>query len=276
MPRSWPRWREDTGPVQGERSSVSFAVMRPTVIVPVLYEEPLLERTLDRLSRLNGRVDLEVLVVVDVPDAGREADARKVNDPAAEATGARVLYRVGERGFGSALRYGFSQASGDVLIPFMGDESDRAEDIPTMVHALEQGFDVVAGSRYMPGGETVGMTVKQRISHLYSILVRLAGGLEIHDVSNAFRAYRREVVEAVATEADSFDISVELTVKAARDGFRLGEVPTRWTNREVGTSNFRFSKEIRNYWRWLMLAARSRFSSSRRAHRVVPGARGRS
>jgi hypothetical protein len=249
--------------------------MRATVIVPVLYEEPLLGRSLAQLTGLNERVDLEILVIVDVPDPRREADARKVNDPVAVSAGARVLYRVGQRGFGSALRYGFGQATGDALIPFMGDESDRAEDIPRMVQTLEQGFDVVAGSRYMPGGQTVGMTAKQRISHLYSVIMRVAGGLDIHDVSNAFKAYRREVVEAVATEADSFDISVELTVKAARAGFRLGEVPTRWTNREVGTSNFRFSKEIRNYWRWLALAARSRFASGPRARRAVPGARGR-
>lgn len=251
--------------------------MRATVIVPVLYEEPLLARSLARLTGLDDRIDLEVLVVVDVPDPSKARDAEKANDPIAAAAGARALYRVGKRGFGSALRYGFGQASGDVLVPFMGDGSDRAEDIPRMLETLEQGFDVVAASRYMRGGETVGMTAKQRISHLYSTLVRVAGGLRIHDVSNAFKAYRREVVEAVPTEAESFDISAELTVKAAILGFRLGEIPTSWTNRAEGTSNFRFSKELRNYSRWLFLAARSRFSSNHHARpAALPGAGHRS
>jgi hypothetical protein len=148
----------------------------------------------------------------------------------------------------------------------MGDQSDRAEDIPRMIEKLETGYDVVAGSRYTQGGQTVGMTPKQRISHAYSLLVRAVGGLQIHDVSNAFKAYRRAVVDTVRTEAESFDISVELTIKAAQAGFRIGEIPTTWTNRAMGTSNFRFSREVLNYGHWLALAARGRFASGRRPH----------
>jgi len=183
------------------------------------------------------------------------------------------LYRVGERGFGSALRFAFSHGVGDAFVPFMGDESDRAEDIPRMIEHLERGYDVVAGSRYMRGGATIGITTKQRLSRLYSLLVRLAGGPRIHDISNAFKAYRRAVVERVSTEASSFDISVELTVKAGLAGFRIGEIPTVWTNRELGSSNFRVSKEFANYWRWLLLAARGRRLGSRRP--ALPASGGR-
>jgi glycosyltransferase involved in cell wall biosynthesis len=242
--------------------------MKVTVIVPVLYSEPGLAQALGRLNSLGDQIDLEILLVVDVPDATREEEARRMNDAVAAGPGARVLYRVGERGFGSALRHAFGQAYGDVLVPFMGDESDRAEDIPRMIEKLETGYDVVAASRYMQGGQTVGMTPKQRISHAYSMLVRAVGGLEIHDVSNAFKAYRRAVVDTVRTEAESFDISVELTIKAAQAGFRVGEIPTTWTNRAIGTSNFRFSREVTNYWRWLALAARGRFASGRRRPNV--------
>jgi glycosyltransferase involved in cell wall biosynthesis len=250
-------------------------IVKASVIVPVFYSEPGLSVVLGQLAAVGERADLEILVVVDVPDPAREDEAREVNDPVAAAAGARVLYRVGERGFGSALRYGFTQAVGDALIPFMGDESDRAEDIPRMIQKLEQGYDVVAGSRYMRGGETVGMTPKQRMSRLYSVLVRAAGGPKIHDVSNAFKAYRREVIQQVRTEAESFDISVELTVKAAQEGFRIGEIPTRWTNREIGTSNFRPSKEMRNYSKWLGLAVRGRFGSLGGRHGPVSARRDR-
>jgi dolichol-phosphate mannosyltransferase len=217
-------------------------------------------------------MDQEVLVVVDVPDPSREQECRAENDAVAAAHGARVLYRVGERGFGSALRFAFGQGECDAFIPFMGDESDRAEDIPLMVRELERGYDVVAGSRYMRGGAIVGVTTKQRISRQYSFLVRIAGGPKIHDVSNAFKAYRRAVVERIRTEAESFDISVEVTVKAALEGFRIGEIPTVWTNRELGTSNFRMRGELANYWRWLVLAARGRRRlRSHRAALTAPG-----
>src|SRR5207248_5803643 len=114
------------------------------------------------------------------------------------------------------------------------------------------------------GGGIVGNTLKQRVSRLYSTLVRLAGGPPIHDVSNAFKLYRRTVVESVPTVADSFDISVELTVKAAIAGYRITEIPTVWTNRAEGRSNFDFWKELRNYGRWLVLVAARR---RRRRHR---------
>jgi glycosyltransferase involved in cell wall biosynthesis len=232
--------------------------VKVTVIVPVLYREPQLANTLSHLTELRRTMDLEILVVVDIPDPAREQEAKGENDALGTAWGARVLYRVGERGFGSALRFAFAQGLGDVFIPFMGDESDRAEDIPRMIQELERGYDLVGGSRYMAGGGTIGMTTKQRFSRVYSLVMRLAGGPRIHDVSNAFRAYRRDVVERVRTEADSFDISVELTVKGARQGFRVGEIPTVWTNRELGSSNFRIRGEVGNYWRWLVLAARGR------------------
>jgi len=261
------------GPAITVEARVRSLAVRVTVIVPVLYRELQLERTLSHLARLRPDLDLEILVVVDVPDPSREAEARDANEGVAGPCGARAVYRVGQRGFGSALRLGFTEARGDVMVPFMGDESDRPEDIPLMVRELERGLDVVAGSRYMRGGKTVGVTTKQRLSHLYSILVRLAGGPNIHDVSNAFKAYRRQVVESVPTEADSFDISVELTVKAALAGFRVGEIPTEWTNRQLGGSNFRVGRELSNYRRWLLLAARGRLrpGNARRGTAPAPG-----
>lgn len=231
--------------------------MKVTAIVPVLYGEEQLGETLEGLAAVEG-VDLEILLVVDVPDPAREDDARRRNDPLAEAAGARPLYRVGERGFGSALRRGFAEATGDAVVPIMADACDDPADIPRMAAALDRGLDVVAGSRYVRGGRIVGNTAKQRISRLYSIACRLLGGPAIHDVSNAFKLYRREVVEAVPTAAESFDLSVELTVRAHIAGYRIGEIPTTWRNRRLGRSSFGMAREVRNYRRWLWLAATGR------------------
>jgi glycosyltransferase involved in cell wall biosynthesis len=238
--------------------------VRVTAIVPVLYGEEQLDDTLARLDRVRDQVDLEILLVVDVPEPSREAEAHERNDPAAEKYDARVIYRVGERGFGNALRLGFAQAEGEAVIPFMADCSDAPEDLPKMVAALETGLDVVAGSRYMRGGGIVGNTGKQRASQLYSRMMRAAGGPPIHDVSNAFKLYRRRVVDEVQTEAASFDLSVELTVKAHLAGFRIGEVPTVWTNRQAGESNFDVGREFKNYRRWLWLMTRNRGTARKR------------
>jgi len=248
-----------------------------TVVVPVFYTEPRLDTTLERLAAVRERLDMEILMVVDVPDAAREKESRTSNDRIASTWGATCLYRVGARGFGSALRHAFAHASGEAVLPFMGDCSDDPEDIPMMAQALTTGADVVAGSRYMRGGRIVGLTPKQRVSRWYSVLVRAAGGPRIHDVSNAFKLYRRRVIQAVDSVAESFDISVELTVKAAAAGFRIVEVPTTWTNREEGTSRFAFRDELSRYGRWLAFTARHRRAiraGARRAVDAVPGSEG--
>jgi dolichol-phosphate mannosyltransferase len=249
--------------------------VKVSAIVPVLYSEPQLADTLSGLARLRDRIDLEILMVVDVPNPARESQSRALNDPVADRFEANTIYRVGERGFGSALRDGFARATGDVVVPLMADRSEDPEDVIRLVREMERGWDVVGGSRYMRGGRIVGNSPKQVLSRLYSILIRLCGGPRIHDVSNAFKAYRRSVVEAVPTVAESFDVSVELTVKAFRSGFTIGEIPTVWTNRKLGRSNFVFGRELINYGRWLAFAAGRRFPFTLLARRVSPAAEGR-
>ena len=232
--------------------------MKASVIIPVLVTEPRLRQTLEGVARQAASVDLEIVVVVDVPDPAREAEAHEANDPLARDAGATVEYRVGRRGFGSAIREGIARATGDAVIPVMADACDDPSDIPRLVGKLDQGWDIVAGSRYMRGGRIVGNSLKQWMSRLYGVLVRAVGGPRIHDVSNAFKAYRRTVVDSVETVAESYDISVELTVKAHRNGFSATEIPTTWTNRQAGKSHWRFWSELRRYARWLRLAAAGR------------------
>lgn len=237
--------------------------MKASILIPILYVEPQLRQTVARLGELRDELDLEILLVVDVPDRSREEAARLENDGVAAEVDAKAMYRIEERGFGSALRFGFEHVTGDAVIPFMGDACDDPTDIPRLLDEVAKGWDVVAGSRYMRGGRIVGNTLKQRLSRLYGWLVRFVGGPKIHDVSNAFKAYRRSVVDAVDTLAESYDVSVELTVKAYQAGFSVTEVPTTWTNRELGESNWRFGKELRRYWRWLALAATGRRAARR-------------
>src|ERR687892_2581729 len=232
--------------------------MKVSVLIPILDTEPQLAETVARLRDACRGVDLEVLLVVDVPDPSREDASRARNDEIAEGVGGRAIYRVGQRGFGSALRLGFAEATGEAVIPYMGDACDDPADIPALVARMEAGWDVVAGSRYMPGGRIVGNTFKQRMSKLYCRLVRLVGGPPIHDVANAFKAYRRSVLDSVTTVAESYDLSVELTVKAHQKGFSVTEVPTTWTNRGLGESNWRPSQELRRYSRWLPVALTGR------------------
>jgi glycosyltransferase involved in cell wall biosynthesis len=222
-----------------------------SVLIPVLNWEETLEGTVRRLrAALAGR-DVEVLVVFDItqPEAREEieGDAARL----ADEYGTRSLFRLNERGFGSALRFGAQHATGRAVMPVMADLSDDLEAIPAMLSRLASGADVVVGARYVPGGRIVGDTVKQRTSRFYTRLMGLVTEVRCGDASNSFKMYRREVWDAVDPVADSFDLSVELVVKAAELGYRIEHVPVTWENRQAGESKFRVVREVRNYGRWL-------------------------
>jgi len=231
---------------------------RPTVslIVPVLNHEPRLTDVLDEIRSLPGELEREVLIVYDVTQPELFDGIRTEQRELEEKYGARCVTRTNERGFGSALRAGFEASRGDVIIPIMGDCSDDIGAIPRMVARIAGGADIAVGSRYMAGGAIVGDTPKQQISRLYSRIMRSVSSIDCDDVSNSFRAYSRRVWESIPNEANSFDISVEMTVKAAAGGYRIEQVPAVWTNRDAGQSSFRMLKELPNYARWLLYGMR--------------------
>jgi dolichol-phosphate mannosyltransferase len=226
-----------------------------SLIIPVLNHEPRLEDVLRQIQSVLSDQP-EVLVVYDV--TGPEFVDAVESDKAdlEERYGVRCLIRTDRRGFGSALRAGFEASHGDVIIPIMGDCSDDIPAIPRMMERIHAGADLVAGSRYMPGGAIIGDTPKQEISRAYSRITKAVSSIAGDDVSNSFRAYRRSIWETINNDANSFDISVEMTVKAAARGYRLDQVPAVWTNRAAGRSQFSMAKELPNYGRWLLYAAR--------------------
>jgi len=229
-----------------------------SLILPVLNREERLPEVLaeirSKLANLNGEV--EIVVVYDVTKPEMLAAVKREQQNLQERFGIRAVTRVDQRGFGSALRAGFEASSGQVIVPIMADCSDDIGVIPQMLAKIDEGAGVVAGSRYMPGGAIVGDTPKQRLSRLYSVVMRSISRVRCEDVSNSFKAYRREVWETIPNEATSFDISVEMTVKAAAAGFPVAQVPAVWTNRQAGSSSFRMLREFRNYSRWYIYAAR--------------------
>lgn len=232
----------------GRRPSLSL-------IIPVLNVEPRLEEVLQQISSTIDEPRPEIIVVCDVTGPELLPAVREEQARLERSYGIHTITRTAERGFGSALRAGFMASSGDVVIPIMGDASDDIAVIPRMLDRVQAGAHIVAGSRYMPGGCIIGDTPKQQFSRWYSKIMRAVSTIRCDDVSNSFKAYRREVWGSVQSHAHSFDISVEMTVKGAARGFRVDQVPSTWTNRRAGKSSFGMLREFPHYLRWLTYAA---------------------
>jgi hypothetical protein len=216
-----------------------------SVIIPAHNEEGNLQQVINSLTnRLSKETFSYELVIVDDnsnDDTGRIADelARKYREVI-------VIHREGPNGFGRAIKDGLRNARGIILVFVMGDKSDEPDDVVKLIKKSYEGYDVVYGSRFIPGSKRVGYPLlKLFINRAFNNLVRLLIGIKEKDVTNAFKAYNRKVLEKVGLdnlESDNFDILVELPIKAHFHKFKSIEVPVSWYGRSKGTSKLNLFK----------------------------------
>lgn len=187
-----------------------------------------------------------------------------VNDWSSDATG-NILNRYGKKypnvlpvhrrdggelgnTMGLALRLGTKKARGKIIIWTMGDLSDDTQTYSDIIDKINSGFDMVFGSRYMPGGSRGNLdALKAFLSSNGTLLARILFGVPVHDITNAFRGFKKTVFTTVNPQGTSFDISPEFAIKAHQQGFKLGEIPTVYTNRERGIPKFKLWKMTTMY-----------------------------
>lgn len=219
------------------------------LIVPVYNESGNLERMVDRTTQVlrknaDGWTFNILLVVSDGSNDGSQELAERLDDENPEVS---RLVRTSNFGFGNAIKDGLAYTSGDVAIPFMADLSDDPSDIPQMVEKIQDGYDVVYGSRFVDGGSVEGYPpLKLLYNRMMNNFIRFLFGIGEKDITNAFTAYRREVIETIDMEtihSESFDVTAELPLRATVEGFRTTEVPVSWRSRDAGVSNLNATRE---------------------------------
>jgi len=221
--------------------------LKVSVIIPARNEEGNLERLLKALIPVleNNQLtrDFELILV---DDNSTDATGTIIDHHAQGDSRIIPVHRRDSPGFGNALKAGFSRASGDVLVPVMGDLSDDPHDIPQLIGKIAEGYDIAYGSRFVPGSIMERYPkAKWLANRAFNNLVRLSFGMPQRDITNAFKAYRREVIEAVGPtnlESTGFDLTVEIPVKAHVLGFRSAEVPVHWSDRTAGEAKLKLSR----------------------------------
>lgn len=202
------------------------SMLKTAVILPTYNEHQRLGSVAQAILSL--AIDHELIVVDDAsPDGtGAFADAMAGRD-----WRLHVIHRTGPRDYARAILEGFRFAlKGDCecVVTMDADGSHDPQSIPDLVLAAEQ-FDVVLGSRYVDGVSVVNWSLPRVIaSHAANTYVRCVTGLRFMDATSGFRAYRREVLEALGTEgitASGYAFLIEMAYRPHRMGFRVGESP---------------------------------------------------
>jgi len=241
--------------IMRQLASHESTLPRLTIVIPVYNEADNIGRTLDAIAA-KVATPHRITLVYDF----EEDTTLPVIRARQGGSGYIRLLRNLEPGVVGAIKAGLAQAEGEYVLVTMADMSDDYGDVDSMCARLDQGYDLVCGSRYIPGGRQIGGPwLKKLLSRLAGLSLRYLAGLPTADATNSFKIYRKVMLDAIAIESDGgFEIGLELVVKAHALGYQVTEVPTCWTDRTAGTSRFRIIRWAPHYLRWYLAALKHR------------------
>ncbi len=229
---------------------------RALVIIPTFNERENLPRLVPSVLSRDER--LEILVV---DDNSPDGTGQLADEIAASERRVHVLHRQKKEGLGKAYLAGFAWAIArgyDAIFEMDADFSHDPAHLPQFLEAIEK-YDVVLGSRYLHGRVTVVNWPIGRLllSYFANIYARTVTGLPIADATGGYKCFRRQVLEAIdldCVESNGYTFQIEMSFRAWKKGFRLGEIPIVFVDRDVGQS--KMSKAIAREAVWRVLRLR--------------------
>ena len=213
-----------------------------TIVLPTYNERDNLEHALQRIREVADGHDLQLHTLI-VDDDSPDGTGELADRLASEYPDVEVLHRAGKEGLGKAYLAGFRHAlaaGADLLFEMDADLSHDASYLPHFVALIDQGADVVLGSRYVRGGGVENWPLSRKlISRGGCLYAQAVLGLPYHDLTGGFKCFRRRVLETIdldAIDTKGYGFQIEMTYRAHKLGFRVVELPIIFVDRQVGAS----------------------------------------
>ncbi len=211
-----------------------------SIVIPARDEEGCVASTVHHLHlelKLRG-VPHEIIVV---DDGSSDRTWEILLAEAAQMPELRPVQNHGLHGFGRAITFGLDAMRGDAVVLMMADESDDARDVVRYWEKLNEGYDCVLGSRFMRGGGVIDYPrIKLLMNRAANTFIRLLFRHGLNDTTNAFKAYRKTVIDGVRPIlSPHFNITVELPLKALIRGYTYTTMPITWRNRRHGVAKLK-------------------------------------
>jgi dolichol-phosphate mannosyltransferase len=218
--------------------------MKLSVVIPAHDEEGGIEATILGLHERLVAEDIDHEIVV-VNDNSTDSTPRVLRRLEPRIPALRTVDNPPPNGFGFAVRRGLEHFTGDAVAVYMADASDRPEDLVRFWRTMQQnGVDCVFGSRFAGKARVVGYPpLKYALNRTANLFIRLLFGTGYNDTTNAFKLYRRHVIQGVQPLlSHHFNITVELPLKAIVRGYTYAIVPNDWYNRKTGESKLHIAE----------------------------------
>lgn len=228
--------------------------MRKLVIIPTYNEIDNMQALLPVLLKLEEAFDILV-----VDDSSPDKTADFVADFAKTHPRVNLLLRTQKSGLGKAYIAGFKwglERKYDALVEMDADFSHRPEDLVKILGELER-EDVVIGSRYVPGGQTVNWGfIRKLISRGGGVYSRLILGYPVQDWTGGFNGWRAQVLKDIGLDtikSNGYSFQIELKYKAQKCGFEVKEVPIVFEDRRVGQSKMSLKIVLEAFYKVWMI-----------------------
>lgn len=220
-----------------------------SVVIPARDEEGCIASTLEHLHlELKMQAVTHEIVVVD--DGSMDRTWSILEGLRASIPPLVPVRNEGPHGFGRAIQRGLVAASGDAVVIMMADASDDARDVVRYWRTLNEGYDCVFGSRFIKGGGTIDYPpVKWALNRMANLFIRLLFGIRLNDTTNAFKAYRKTVIDGCQPIlSPHFNLTVELPLKAIVRGYSWTVIPITWRNRRTGIAKLKIREMGSRYF----------------------------
>jgi len=214
-----------------------------SIVIPARDEEGCVCSTVEHLHlelSLN-KINHEIIVV---DDGSKDSTWRLLQGLQRHIPELKPVQNLEANGFGRAIICGLNHMTGDAVVIMMADESDDCRDVVRYWHELEKGYDCVFGSRFMKGGGVIDYPrIKLAVNRMANKFLQMMFGLKLNDTTNAFKAYRKEVIEGCRPLiAPHFNITVEIPLKAIVRGYSWTVIPITWRNRRTGEAKLKIKE----------------------------------
>lgn len=221
-----------------------------SVIIPARNEEESLPGTLRGIYDTFTKTGVPHEIVV-VDDGSSDRTWAVLQELTASIPTLAPVQNLGLHGFGRAIIHGLNHSKGDAVVIMMADASDSPAHAIAYWRILnDEGYECAFGSRFIKGGRVVDYPrVKLFINRIANLLVKTAFAIPLNDVTNAFKAYRRTVIDGCRPlMAPHFNLTVEIPLKSIVRGYSWKVIPISWENRKYGEAKLKIKEMGSRYF----------------------------
>src|SRR3989339_2056100 len=215
-----------------------------SIVIPTYNEKENIQKLIPHIEKVLKKNNLlaEIIIIDDNSPDGTGKKAEELNNIYKNI---KVINRKNKEGVGSARRLGFSEASKEIILSMEGDNTHNPDYIPNFIKEIEQGADLVIGSRYLKDSKIINWPLKRRIiSKIANFIARFFAGTKITDVTNGYRTFTKKMFDKLKIESYSYPFNMEFACEATSRGFKVKEIPIVFIDRKKGSSKLSVKNEF--------------------------------